>query len=412
MPDEVIMCVLMALDDPRALVLWGLTSRRHARLAHDDSVWRRLCELRFGPLLHREHARWGKDWRWLYRAQGRIGATTGADVGGADVDIRAYGRHVYWGDLKDGKPHGYGLALKRSTGHHQKGSFVRAKNESADPAPHSCIGYEGQWRRGCMHGHGVYTYSTGGHYRGEWRDNDRHGFGVDTLPDGSCYTGQWCSDDWHGYGLRISVPDGRTYRGQWVHDVKHGFGVFVYPDGARYHGNFRHNVRDGQGQYTWPKGKRYDGAWCNDVRHGPGVVVYTDGAYLCGEWWEGNIRGHGVLHRPDGSYYQGECADDMRHGHGVWVKADGSRYDGQWTRDRRDGEGTWDYPDGSRAQGRWAHKEIVSGHVVWHSGGANSCHPGSPCKACTVVGSKAPAQDLMTLAGDAQQPPSLAETDD
>lgn len=83
------LAILVALADPRSLAMWAQTSRRRHDLANDSFVWRRLCELRFGPLLHRNFARWGKSWRWLYRAQARAAAATGTDVGAVMVELCA-----------------------------------------------------------------------------------------------------------------------------------------------------------------------------------------------------------------------------------------------------------------------------------------------------------------------------------
>ncbi|AGO84858.1 Morn repeat domain containing protein [Pandoravirus salinus] len=389
LPDEVVLHVLVALGGPRALCMWAQTSRRHARLARDDSLWRPLCESRFGPLLHREHAKWAKDWHWLYRAQAHVGTAAGRDVGAASVNIDGCNKYVYWGDLKDGRPHGYGLAIQWPTRHCQKGSLVRTNDRSAMSTPPKRAVYEGQWRRGWMHGHGVYLFKNGGHYRGEWRDDERHGYGADVTPNGDRYTGEWTRGKRHGYGVWTAGQSDESYQGQWTDNVAHGFGVYTHADGTCYRGDNRHGVRDGYGEYTCSDGDRYNCWWHDDEPHGPGVIVRGDGTYLRGEWLHGKNHGPFVLHAPDGSYYQGECQDDLRHGHGIWIEANGSRYDGQWVRDKRDGEGTWDYPDGSRAHGRWTHEGIVSGHVVWHHGHATSCFSRLPCMACTVVGSKA-----------------------
>nr|UDO47931.1 Morn repeat [Pandoravirus massiliensis] len=120
MPDELVLVVLGALDSLSALASWSLTSRRHHALANDPLLWRRLCESRFGPLvLHRRFVEAGKCWRWLYRAQSRAAAPTGADVGA--VIVRTQGHdHVYWGDCLNGVPHGYGLALQLPTRHCQR----------------------------------------------------------------------------------------------------------------------------------------------------------------------------------------------------------------------------------------------------------------------------------------------------
>ncbi|AJF97367.1 Morn repeat protein [Pandoravirus inopinatum] len=76
--DELVLAILAALNNPRSLILWGQTSRRHRGLAGDPCLWRQLCESRFGPLLHRQFLELGKDWRWLYRAQAHVARMVGA----------------------------------------------------------------------------------------------------------------------------------------------------------------------------------------------------------------------------------------------------------------------------------------------------------------------------------------------
>jgi hypothetical protein len=406
LPDEVLMNVLVALGDPRDLGAWAQTSHRHACLAQDDSLWRRLCESHFGPLLHDEHETWGKNWRWVYRAQAHVGVTSGRDVGAIDIHIDAFGKYVYWGDLENGQPHGYGLALKRHTPHCRDGSPIRAKGvpPSLPSSQQQDIGYQGQWHRGCMHGQGVYVFGRGRYYRGEWRNNDRHGFGISVTPDRGRYAGEWNSDKKHGHGRWTGSSERQSYVGEYAYGVRHGFGVSTHSNGACYHGQFHHGVRDGQGQYTWPNGSRYDGAWCDNKRHGHGVHLDADGTYLRGVWWHDKNKGRYVLRAPDGSYYQGECRYDLCHGRGVWTGPDGGRYDGQWKSGQRHGKGACDYPDGSRAQGAWAHDVMISGRVVWHSRSAASCHPRSPCRACAAIDSTIQSQVVPTSDAQQQQP--------
>ena len=44
--------------------------------------------------------------------------------------------------------------------------------------------YEGEWRNGKQHGHGIYTWARGHRYEGDWRDGKRHGRGIFTSAEG------------------------------------------------------------------------------------------------------------------------------------------------------------------------------------------------------------------------------------
>nr|UMO80332.1 F-box incomplete domain containing protein [Pandoravirus aubagnensis] len=61
LPGELLLFLFRLLGDPAALVSISQTCRRHHALANDPTLWRSLCELRFGPfLLHRGFAAHGK----------------------------------------------------------------------------------------------------------------------------------------------------------------------------------------------------------------------------------------------------------------------------------------------------------------------------------------------------------------
>lgn len=54
--------------------------------------------------------------------------------------------------------------------------------------------YDGEWKDGKKHGHGVCTYANGDRYDGEWSNNKKHGRGVYTFANGDKYEGKWLGD--------------------------------------------------------------------------------------------------------------------------------------------------------------------------------------------------------------------------
>ena len=62
--------------------------------------------------------------------------------------------NLYYGELSDGRRHGFGFML-----------YNRGGN------------YEGYWKRGKKHGTGTRVYNTGDVYRGNFRKGLRHGKG-------------------------------------------------------------------------------------------------------------------------------------------------------------------------------------------------------------------------------------------
>lgn len=353
LPDELVLAILVGLDDPRALAVWAQTSRRHHRLADDPFVWRRLCELRFGPLLYRQFSQSCKDWHWLYRAQAHVAATVGADVGAVLVHARKCD-YVYWGDCLDGRPHGYGLAILLPTRHcEREHALTRVLPTSATPLPEEAsAGYEGMWDDGRMCGHGVYTTSDGYRYDGLWRDGKRAGHGTATSSNGTHYVGLWADDARSGYGT-CTYSDGERYEGDWTHDQSNGRGVCTWPDGERHEGNWKRDKCDGWGVRIYPSGDRYEGDWKGNVRAGWGVHKWANGTRYEGQFRDDKRGGYGVCLYVSGARYVGHWYNDRPNGHGVYTWPSGACYNGEFRNGKRDGRGTYVYADNERHEGRW-----------------------------------------------------------
>jgi hypothetical protein len=365
LPDELVLAILAAIDDAQTFVSWAQTSRRHHDLsgdAHNDlSVWRRLCESRFGPLLHTRFAAFGKSWRWLYQAQARPAAPIGPDIGAAIITTENR-EHVYWGECLDGLPNGYGLALLLPTRHcTDPGVPTRAWTDPSDTTSPIDTGYEGEWRGGLMCGRGVLTAEDGSTYDGQWVDDQREGHGTSTWPDGDCYMGQWRDDQRDGQG-KYTYASGTTYEGEWkVHP--HGRGTFVYRDGGSYRGYVSDGTRHGRGLYVHADGECYNGEYNAGCRHDFGTCVYANG-----------------------NRYEGQWHDGLYHGYGVYTEIDGSRYDGEWDLGYKHGGGAQSFVDGSCVRGEWRYDTIESGEIVRHRYGADpsDCESGSACVACVA----------------------------
>lgn len=51
--------------------------------------------------------------------------------------------------------------------------------------------YDGEWKDGNKHGHGMFTRADGRKYDGMWKDNKSHGRGQEVQPDGAKYLVEW-----------------------------------------------------------------------------------------------------------------------------------------------------------------------------------------------------------------------------
>merc|ERR1719296_247546 len=89
--------------------------------------------------------------------------------------------------------------------------------------------YEGEYRRGKKHGHGLFHWPNGSVYEGEFFNDKVHGHGTNRMQNGRTYQGQWQANKMHGDGV-FTFGDGRRYEGQYVNGEKHGTGVFFWAD--------------------------------------------------------------------------------------------------------------------------------------------------------------------------------------
>ena len=163
--------------------------------------------------------------------------------------------------------------------------------------------YEGDWKRGKLHGQGRYVHEDGDIYEGTFEDNQKHGQGKYTWcysDEGSVYDGCWELDYRSGFG-RMRSMDGRTFEGTWLKDIK-CFGKETWPNGDVYVGDWqdgwvdglRDEMRHGTGIQTWSNGTCYIQDWLNDKIHGHGMLTYPDGRVLEGNFIRGVFDNKGV----------------------------------------------------------------------------------------------------------------------
>ncbi|AVK76596.1 Morn repeat domain containing protein [Pandoravirus neocaledonia] len=358
LPNETILAILAAANQARTLGAWSLTCKRHRALALDASLWRRLCETHFDPLLHRRFAAYNKSWHWLYRAQAARAPSRGRGVGAVPFKMRGDNAPwVYWGDTLDGHAEGYGVAVPQGSTHYAPGALVRTKAVAPPTVYH-----EGGFSMGMCHG---------------WSRR------VDK--SGASYVGGWCMKGREGRGIHV-YPCGKRYEGQFKCNVPHGSGTCTWPTGTKYRGRYEHGLRHGHGEATLTNGDRYVGAWVCGQRDGFGIEMRLDGTCFVGMWKEDVMCGYGIRvdrtgKRLYGQWDYGQVVNPVLRTH-----PDGLRYVGGWAHDRGSkGYGSCLYPDGSRLTGLWSGAMCVRGRVVSHRPYGPPCEPDVPCAACEAI---------------------------
>jgi hypothetical protein len=134
--------------------------------------------------------------------------------------------------------------------------------------------YKGEVKDGKPNGWGTLTDTRGSYQKGEWRNGGAYRItGTCVFPDGTKEEGTWNADGSKSGGT-IWYADQRIYKGDWVivdgrAEMPYGAGTMTWPDGRQYAGGFVGGKMDGVGKMTYPDGKVEDGAWKQDAFVGP-----------------------------------------------------------------------------------------------------------------------------------------------
>lgn len=326
---------------------FALASTSTATLLSDDKAWRARCQRRFGrarTTAHRHTERFGIRWMHLYVAMANELASPKSDVAvTARVSRRTWGTLylpdlVYWGQVADGRPYGYGVyvtcdSLGRTLitesalddGGRRSGWIavtptnryygVRRGPRHDDPETHCicpiCLGqYPGLTSR-------LGQVMTG--YVGDWDAGRIQGNGNSAFVGGLTYDGRWADGVPHGEGTLNGQPH-RWYRGlpvapgRWA-GPEHGAvddGIWTY-EGDTILGT---SDTDADAVRRWCemariRDDRLIGASADipvsnygPVPHGYGRATHEDGRVYVGTWRVG-VRERGQCALPDGTTLEG-----------------------------------------------------------------------------------------------------------
>jgi len=134
--------------------------------------------------------------------------------------------------------------------------------------------YVGEMRDGRPNGFGTITSVGGTHQWGEFRNGLSYRLtGRWVGPGGLEEEGTWNLDGTRCGGT-IRYKDGRVYQGDWLleggaAEVPSGMGTMTWPDGTVYVGEFRYGRMDGKGRMVNARGMVKEGSWKRDQFIGP-----------------------------------------------------------------------------------------------------------------------------------------------
>lgn len=202
-----------------------------------------------------------------------------------DTGLKTHDGGSYYGDMKSGKPNGYGRAV------YLNGDI-----------------YEGDYVNGKRQGNGIYKFYDGEMYVGEWYNDQQHGKGTYFFGNKNVYEGMWFRDYQQGHGV-LYYFNGDIYDGEWKQEKRNGVGKYTFSQGAYYNGEWKNDKKHGQGYFDWGDGASYDGQWENNMRSGKGTFRFANGDVYIGQWKNDMQNGKGKLTTKAGETFDGTFKD-------------------------------------------------------------------------------------------------------
>jgi len=135
----------------------------------------------------------------------------------------------YWGDEKDGIPHGLGV-IERPDSAMVIGHFKNGKSDTVYVFKNDQMIYTGGWKNYAYNDYGVLKTNDGKVvYQGKYREGDYHGKGILFYENGKVkYKGKFANGLYDGIG-KLYQPDGQLeYEGKFRRGKFNGYGVLHY----------------------------------------------------------------------------------------------------------------------------------------------------------------------------------------
>ena len=252
----------------------------------------------------------------------------------------------YYGQFKDGKPHGMGV-------------LVYANGDK----------YTGSFKEGDLHGKGRIKYQENGTtYDGLWENNQRHSYGTIVDKRVGTYIGDWKFGDVHGRGI-LKCKNGDYYSGEFKNSLYHGKGSLFLADGVKYIGVFEYGKYHGFGTEIFGPYHLNIGEYREGVRQGTGFALNDDSSMYFGEFKNGECDGHGIEIERYDNIYHGEFKKGKYCGDGRYIDVIAGDYInetiGIYKDSKLNGNATTYYHDGSRLSGKYK-DNVCNGNVTTH----------------------------------------------
>jgi DNA polymerase III epsilon subunit family exonuclease len=301
------------------------------------------------------------------------GDWTDGEITGIGKKVFADGT-IYSGTFLKGNLNGLGTHIFSPSGEwngdQYSGAFVNGLREGLGTYTWSSgATYAGQWVANKICGQGTINLSDGTIETGTLIDGKLNGLGTKIwkLKDKSIdarYEGQFKDGLRHGHGL-LNYSNGSIFDGNWDEDKRSGYGVLTWPNGDQYKGDWSNGKMTGKAILSWASGASYEGNFENFSRHGYGVYKNVNGDTFSGIWLANELDRECKYNDECGNSYDGGMREFQFHGHGTFIWANGSKYEGGFVSGLRQGTGTFISANNQKFSGLWKAGIIINAYDEW-----------------------------------------------
>ena len=148
--------------------------------------------------------------------------------------------------------------------------------------------YKGDVKNGKPNGYGSWTTPDGSKYIGQWKNGEQNGQGTFTFPDGTIWSGTFKDNLLIGRGSQ-TFPNGETYVGELKNNKPHGQGTYTSKTGATHVGQWKEGKKNGKGTFTSAEGHKLVGLYVNGKNEGTTKIIKIDGTTTILEFKNGKL---------------------------------------------------------------------------------------------------------------------------
>lgn len=270
---------------------------------------------------------------------------------------------VYEGEIKNGKPHGFGQ-MRYKNNRIYKGRFINGEREDIRK-----IYQDGSRYINKLGEQAKIIMSDGSIYEGECLFKNLYPNVIPVLDiNGYEVSGQSCDYVPHGNGCLID-QDGKKYiTGEFVDGKLNGTATIVHKNGDKHIGYFKNGKFEGNGKLIKFNKEVHKGEFKNGHLYGTDKMIFNGKVYK-GEFVDGVVNGIGKLVKGGLYEYEGEFVDGVANGIGRLVKYGLYEYKGEFVDGIANGDCNMEFENIGIYIGKFVYNKITNeGKFIYKNG--------------------------------------------